>query len=84
MARRRAETYVSCHNSEVASYLNSHYSYTLKPMQLTHRSPRRSMTYALTPPGILTSTRMSTREKALKQLKNVLKTASLEKRMIHQ
>lgn len=34
----------------------------------THLSPRRSMTYALTPPGILTSTQTSTRENALKQL----------------
>ena len=34
----------------------------------THLSPRKSMTYAVTPPGILTSTRTSTRENALKQL----------------
>ena len=36
--------------------------------RLTHLSPRRSTTYACTPPGILTSTRTSTRENALKQL----------------
>lgn len=34
-------------------------------------SPLASMTYAFTPPGILTSTRISTREKALKQLERV-------------
>ena len=35
---------------------------------VNHLSPRRSTTYACTPPGILTSTRTSTRENALKQL----------------
>lgn len=34
-----------------------------------HRSPRTSITYASTPPGILTSTRTSTREKALNEQK---------------
>lgn len=33
----------------------------------TYRSPRRSTTYPSTPPGILTSTRMSTLLNALKQ-----------------
>lgn len=36
----------------------------------TYLSPRRSMAYAFTPPGILTSTRTSTRENALKQLRH--------------
>jgi hypothetical protein len=34
----------------------------------TNRSPRTSIAYVFTPPGILTSTRMSTLENALKQL----------------
>ena len=35
---------------------------------VTYLSPRRSITYASTPPGIFTSTLTSTRENALKQL----------------
>lgn len=35
---------------------------------IAYLSPRKSTTYACTPPGILTSTRTSTLEKALKQL----------------
>ena len=42
-----------------------------KQKRMTDLSPRRSITYALTPPGILTSTRTSTRENALKQLRVV-------------
>ena len=42
--------------------------FTTLAMANAHLSPRKSMTYATTPPGILTSTRTSTREKALKQL----------------
>lgn len=41
---------------------------TLDMVSIDHLSPRRSITYAWTPPGILTSTRTSTRENALKQL----------------
>lgn len=36
---------------------------------MAHRSPRKSITYACTPPGIFTSTRTSTLENALKQLR---------------
>lgn len=36
---------------------------------MTHLSPRTSIAYASTPPGILTSTRTSTREKALNEQK---------------
>ena len=61
-----ADRYVSCHSSGVGSCL-----IFLARSRLcigeTHRSPRKSTMYASTPPGIDTSTRISSREKALKQ-----------------
>jgi len=69
MVRRSAEMYVSCHISGVAVCLSKKHQYSLNSeYDIDHLSPRRSTTYACTPPGILTSTRTSTRENALKQL----------------
>jgi len=50
---------------------------------ITYLSPRKSITYASTPPGIFTSTRTSTREKALKQLQasqDILDQSNLERK----
>ena len=63
-----AERYVSCHISGVASWLDMDVNGCREGEDSAYRSPRTSMAYALTPPGILTSTLTSTREKALKQL----------------